>query len=218
MLGSGKSTMLKCLTGILQPDEGSVVVDGSISALLELGEGLALEELSDLERRGLIAELQARARALLEQAWEQPAADRLDWLAAHCDDPELRAEVESLLHADREATDFLAGDAGTLAARLLETAGRPAAAVQQRIDRYEIVKRIARGGMGVVYEATDTRLDRNVALKVLPREIAESAPDAARFEDRFTREARAAGLAPGLVSEGRILDLAKAIEERFAGL
>ena len=112
-----------------------------------------------------------RARALLEQAWEQPAADRLDWLAAHCDDPELRAEVESLLHADREATDFLAGDAGTLAARLLETAGRPAAAVQQRIDRYEIVKRIARGGMGDVYlaERADATFEQVVALKLAHR-------------------------------------------------
>jgi ABC-2 type transport system ATP-binding protein len=37
--GSGKSTLLKCLTMILEPDEGSVAVDGSVSALLELGAG-----------------------------------------------------------------------------------------------------------------------------------------------------------------------------------
>lgn len=37
--GSGKSTLLKCLTKILEPDEGSVSVDGSMSALLELGAG-----------------------------------------------------------------------------------------------------------------------------------------------------------------------------------
>ena len=37
--GSGKSTMLKCLAGILTPDEGSINVDGKIAALLELGAG-----------------------------------------------------------------------------------------------------------------------------------------------------------------------------------
>lgn len=37
--GSGKSTMLKCLTKILQPDEGTLAVDGTVSALLELGAG-----------------------------------------------------------------------------------------------------------------------------------------------------------------------------------
>jgi ABC-type polysaccharide/polyol phosphate transport system ATPase subunit len=37
--GSGKSTMLKCLTGILRPNEGSVAVHGKVSALLELGAG-----------------------------------------------------------------------------------------------------------------------------------------------------------------------------------
>src|SRR6187402_1592410 len=37
--GSGKSTMLKCLSGILIPDEGRVSVEGSMAALLELGAG-----------------------------------------------------------------------------------------------------------------------------------------------------------------------------------
>ena len=56
-------------------------------------------------------------------------------------------------------------------------------------DRYRIEERIAMGGMGSVYLATDERLDRRVALKVLKDELA----DDERFVERFRREARAAG-------------------------
>ncbi|HSO24901.1 MAG TPA: serine/threonine-protein kinase, partial [Chondromyces sp.] len=56
-----------------------------------------------------------------------------------------------------------------------------------RPGRYEIVARIGAGGMGEVYRARDTRLGREVAIKVLPSEFAED-PDRLR---RFEREARA---------------------------
>src|SRR6201999_3716825 len=46
--GSGKSTALKCIAKILQPDTGSIVVDGSLAALLELGSGFH-QELSGRE-------------------------------------------------------------------------------------------------------------------------------------------------------------------------
>lgn len=55
-------------------------------------------------------------------------------------------------------------------------------------DRYRIDHVIARGGMATVYQATDTRLDRTVAVKVMHRALADD-PD---FVARFTREARAA--------------------------
>jgi len=54
-------------------------------------------------------------------------------------------------------------------------------------DRYEIVDRVATGGMGTVYRATDTRLNRDVAIKILKEELA----DDPRFVERFRREARA---------------------------
>ncbi len=54
--------------------------------------------------------------------------------------------------------------------------------------RYLVGERIARGGMATVYEATDLRLDRVVALKVLPQALS----DDAEFPRRFAREARSA--------------------------
>jgi hypothetical protein len=60
------------------------------------------------------------------------------------------------------------------------------AAPGTRLGPYEIVKPIGAGGMGEVYEARDTRLDRTVAIKVLPAELAHDAAARARFD----REAR----------------------------
>ena len=56
-----------------------------------------------------------------------------------------------------------------------------------RLGPYEIVSPLGAGGMGEVYRARDTRLDRTVALKVLPSEIAADSDRRVRFE----REARA---------------------------
>ena len=66
--------------------------------------------------------------------------------------------------------------------------------------RYEVVSRIARGGMATVYLAIDRRLDREVALKVMHPHLAEGSTGTA-FVARFRREARAAARLthPGLV-------------------
>jgi serine/threonine protein kinase len=58
-----------------------------------------------------------------------------------------------------------------------------------RFGAYEILGRLGAGAMGEVYRARDTRLGREVAIKILPAEFAESSDRRRRFE----QESRAAG-------------------------
>ena len=72
---------------------------------------------------------------------------------------------------------------------MVDKTASPDGLVGQLLDgRYVVSDRIARGGMATVYEATDLRLDRRVALKVMPEALA----DDDTFTQRFVREARAA--------------------------
>ncbi len=59
--------------------------------------------------------------------------------------------------------------------------------IGQTLAHYKILEKVGSGGMGDVYLAEDTKLDREVTLKVLPPELAQSEERRARF----TREAKA---------------------------
>ena len=131
-----------------------------------------------------------RVKALFQAAVERPAEERDAFLAAATgDDAALRREVESLLASDTSAVNFLdrlpVANASVLAAPLAALSPTFLAA-GLRVGPYEIVAPLGAGAMGEVYRASDTKLNRIVALKVLPERFALD-PDRLA---RFTREAQ----------------------------
>jgi Tol biopolymer transport system component/predicted Ser/Thr protein kinase len=135
-----------------------------------------------------------RIEGLYHAALERDAAERAAFLDAACGgDEELRGEVESLLRQRSTAKDFIEVPAVQVHHSLLSRALggiHDASASGQLVGRalgvYELQALIGAGGMGEVYRAVDTRLNRTVAVKVLPPHVSN---DPGRRE-RFKREAK----------------------------
>ena len=137
-----------------------------------------------------------RVKALFEAAVDRPAGERNAFLAAETgDDVRLLRDVESLLVSDAADTDLLeqlpAAHAPVLAELLADEWTAPGDRTRHatlrpgfRIGPYDIVALLGTGAMGEVYRARDTKLNRDVALKVLPERFARD-PDSLA---RFTRE------------------------------
>jgi predicted ATPase/serine/threonine protein kinase len=125
---------------------------------------------------------------LYHAAQDLPRERRSPFLFGACaGDESLRLEVESLLAADEAAGDFILTSAISVAAESIAYE-EDAVVLAGRVGAYDIVSLIGRGGMGEVYQAHDTRLGRQVALKLL-RPALTGNPDAVC---RFEQEARAA--------------------------
>ncbi len=121
-------------------------------------------------------------------ALERNTAERAALLDEACvSDAELRREVESLLGANEAAGEFLSSSALDVAAQRL-AAEIDEVLIGQRLGHYQILSLLGVGGMGQIYLAEDTRLNRKVALKLLPKEFTLD-QDRVR---RFKQEARAA--------------------------
>ena len=123
-----------------------------------------------------------------QSALDVDPAERAAFLDKSCGgDEALRREVDSLLAYATEAELFLERPAVDIAPTS-PGQSRKGTLVGTTISHYQVLSLLGAGGMGEVYLARDPRLDRTVALKILPEELAADAD----LMQRFTREAKAA--------------------------
>src|SRR6266566_3717886 len=119
-------------------------------------------------------------------ALEHGASERTAFLQEACaGDEGLRREVESLLAYERQAEAFMESPALELAAKKIAQ-DQTRFLLGQRLGSYQVLSLLGVGGMGEVYRARDSKLQRDVAIKVLPKRFVDD-PDRL---GRFRREAQ----------------------------
>lgn len=151
----------------------------------------------------------SRVTTVFDQARQLPAGERAPFVERACaDDADVRAEVLSLLAADSD-DDFLESGAPVQPGDLLDAEGGRVLPDGEMLGPYRIERLLARGGMGVIYVALDTRLGRTVTLKLLPASLARDP----RARTRLQREARTAALLrhPHVVSVHALEELGPAL-------
>ena len=140
-----------------------------------------------------------RLQDLFSIVRELPLEEREPLLNERAPDIELRRDIDELLRAHDAletsgGSDFLVSLDSVRASSLLGAVSDDSQHVPlsagDSIGRYRIVRAIGRGGMGVIYLASDPRLNRLVALKLLPAHLSVDSNARRRFEE----EARAASL------------------------
>jgi Tol biopolymer transport system component/tRNA A-37 threonylcarbamoyl transferase component Bud32 len=125
---------------------------------------------------------------LYQAALEREPNQRAAFLKEACaGDEVVRQEVESLLAYEPHAEGFIEAPAPEAAAKGL-AGHRRHSLVGQQLGLYKVLSLLGAGGMGEVYLARDTRLERTVAVKVLPAELIDNPERLKRFE----QEAKAA--------------------------
>lgn len=118
---------------------------------------------------------------------ERAPEDQATFLAEACGaDDELRREVESLLASHKQAASFIESPPDDVVAGMMAKE-QSRSMIGRTLGHYQISSLLGAGGMGEVYRARDLRLDRGVAVKILPEHLATDAEALRRFE----REAKA---------------------------
>ncbi len=119
---------------------------------------------------------------IYHRALECEQSQRSAFLQETCGgDSALRQEVESLLAHEQEAEDFIESPALEVAAKGLAK-DQVDSLVGQQLISYKILSLLGAGGMGEVYRARDMKLEREVAIKVLPALLSHDPERLARFE------------------------------------